>query len=124
MTCEEVEIEPKANIKWPTTAAPTTNDAQSSEIRCATRRCARAVSARQLKGNGWAQNRRNESALFDLADVSDSSNADPTGPSRSLRVLPLVLVLVLVALGAAVFWANNRSGKESSRSNTVQSEAA
>ena len=44
--------------------------------------------------------------------------------SQSRRVILWVLVLVLVALGAAVFWGNIRAEKDSSRTTTVQSEAA
>jgi uncharacterized protein HemX len=44
--------------------------------------------------------------------------------SQSRRVILWVLVLVLVALGVAVFWGNIRAEKDSSRTTTVQSEAA
>jgi uncharacterized protein HemX len=55
----------------------------------------------------------------------NASNPDryTTAPSQSRRVVLWVLVLVLVAIGGAVFW-GNRSERDSSRVTTVQSEAA
>jgi uncharacterized protein HemX len=61
-----------------------------------------------------------------IADMSDSSNQNryTAGPSQSRRVLLGLMVLVLVAIGGAVFWGNSRLEKESSRVTAVQSEAA
>ena len=58
--------------------------------------------------------------------MSDSSSPDhyTAGPSRSRRVPLGLVVLVLVAIGGAVFWGNSRLEKESSRATAVQPEAA
>jgi hypothetical protein len=61
-----------------------------------------------------------------IADMSDSSSPNhyTAGPSRSRRVPLGLVVLVLVAIGGAVFWGNSRLEKESSRATAVQPEAA
>ncbi|WP_407178478.1 hypothetical protein [Bradyrhizobium sp. STM 3562] len=47
-----------------------------------------------------------------MSDLFDTDQ-DESGPGRARRVLPWVLVVILLVIGGALFWANNRAEKNS-----------
>jgi uncharacterized protein HemX len=58
-----------------------------------------------------------------MSNPSDP-NRDTAGTSQSRRVLLGLMVLVLVAIGGALYWGNSHLGREPSRVSAGQPEAA